>query len=285
MSRRRRRAKGQTGRQVRLDRIVPRSLQSEHTHPKCYAAPLGGCSAILSDEHFVSFALLEKLCKDPRGIFVRGLGGDPSGKWIQPERAASRVLCTNHNSALESLDAFASALGDELTRTTETILSRGAVSTVVAFDGNNLEAWMLKALCGLVASGQATRSNGERLPATVQDTWLRWLFGDAELLPPLGMYVAGELERQERIDGSVAIGPLSDRDGTIVGLMFSFQWLRATLMLVNWQGTNEEVIMPSSIRRPEHIALHNDLADHRIEFRWNHTAGPGVEMNHVPSPV
>src|SRR5687768_8697358 len=124
MSRRqKRRGKGQTTRQVRLDRIVPRVPASDHSHPKCYAAPLGGCSAVLSDEHFVSFALLEKLCKDERGIFVRGLGGNPAGKWMQPERVASRVLCTSHNGALEPLDAFASALGDELNRTTEAILS------------------------------------------------------------------------------------------------------------------------------------------------------------------
>jgi hypothetical protein len=144
---------------------------------------------------------------------------------------------------------------------------------------------MLKALCGLVASGQATRNNGQRLSDVVPETWVRWLFGEAEILPPLGLHVSGQIGHNEPIDASVAIGPISTQDGTVVGLEFSFHWLRATLILVHWQGSAEGVVNLSSVRRPRYIALHQEGAVHQVDLRWSHSPGAGVEMTHMPTPV
>ena len=236
---------------------------------------------MLSDEHFISFGLLARVCKDDRGLYVRGLGRDPTWRWIQPERVVSRVLCTAHNSALAPYDAFIGEFGDELLRTVAAVSGDRGISTVVRFDGQNLERWMLKALCGLVASGQAARQDGAPLDKAVPDDWVRWLFGQADILPPLGLYFRGEIGDQQPIGPSVTIGPITTAGGKVVGLEFSFEWWQAVLVLVDWQGTATGAIRPTSIRRPQYVALKNENGEHRVEFAWPHSPGPGVELTYT----
>jgi hypothetical protein len=285
MSRRRKAHSSKQSRHDRLRTIVPptKSASSNHQNPGCYARVLGGCSETLSDEHFVSFSLLMRLCRDQRGIFVRGLGRNSGGKWIQPERVVGRVLCTTHNHALSPFDDFIGNFGDELTRSMTAATEGRLVSTVVGFSGCNLERWMLKALCGLVASDQAARSGGEGLSNSVPEIWVRWLFAQADFLPPLGLYVNGEIGHQVAIDPSVRVGPLTTGRHEVVGLEFSFQWFNAVLILVDWQGTPTGAIDSASIRRPRNLVLTNRSAEHRIELGWV-DAGPGVEIEYRTTP-
>lgn len=226
-----------------------------------------------------------KLCLDPRGIFMRGLGRNPEGRWVQPERVVSPVLCTSHNTALEPFDAFAGLFGDELIRTTRALRSGQGISSVVSFSGDNLERWMLKALCGLVASNQAARIDGTPLSTDISETWVRWLFGQADLLPPLGLYVQGELGHNQDFTSSVVIGPLS-RAGKVVGIEFSFQWFKASLILADWLGDPMGAINSSSVRRPQSLVLQHENTEYHLQFGWSHGAGPGVQMTYTPpSPV
>jgi hypothetical protein len=192
MSRRKDRARRLAqGRNLAAARSKPVVLRTDgdpaSRNPACYANYLGGCSNILSDEHFISYDMLMKLCRDPRGLFTRGAGRTSVGRWIQPETLAARVLCSNHNKALEPLDRFASDLADDLLRATDA----ADVSTVVQFFGPNLERWMMKALCGLVASGQAARNDGTPLGNFVPEWWVRCLFADSDLVSPHGLQGSG----------------------------------------------------------------------------------------------
>ena len=280
MSRRKKSGSNRTSRHIRLRTIVPPiQLGSDHQNPNCYARVLGGCATTLSDEHFLSFSLLMRLCRDERGIFVRGLGRNADGKWIQPERVIGRVLCTTHNSALSPFDDFAGNFGDELTRSMVAATEGRLVSSVVGFSGCNLERWMLKVLCGLVASNQAARLGGEALSSEVPESWVRWLFARAEFLPPLGLYVNGEIGRERTVDPSIRVGPITVAGHEVVGLEFSFQWFDAVLILAGWRGTPTGAIDPMSIRRPRHMVLNDGKSEHRIELGWV-DPGPGVEIGY-----
>lgn len=283
MSRRRKAHSSKSSRHARLRTIVPLIESTGRQNPDCYARVLGGCSETLSDEHFVSFSLLMRLCRDQRGIFVRGLGRNSEGKWIQPERVIGRVLCTTHNQALSPFDDFAGNFGDELTRSMTAVTEGRPISSVVGFSGCNLERWMLKALCGLVASDQAARSGGEALSSSVPERWVRWLFARADFLPPLGMYVNGEIGHERAIDPSVRIGPITTAQHEVVGLEFSFQWFNAVLILTDWQGVPTGAIDPMSVRRPRNVILNDGTSEHRIELGWV-DPGPGVEIGYRATP-
>ena len=90
----------------------------------------------------------------------------------------SRVLCTTHNNALGPFDAFANVFDDELRR----ITAASTVSTHILFNGNNLERWMLKTLCALVASGSARKTDATKLFSDIPEFWVDVLL-EAAILP------------------------------------------------------------------------------------------------------
>lgn len=116
---------------------------------KCFLQGYGTCGKRLSREHYISEAVLKQLAS---GKTV-ALGGLP---W-QPERTLqsigigalqARILCEGHNSALSPLDEEAG----RLLRTLDAIdKSHREVAPLSSFDGQRVERWLLKIICGLVA--------------------------------------------------------------------------------------------------------------------------------------
>jgi hypothetical protein len=93
------------------------------------------------------------------------------------------MLCKRHNQALSPLDAVATAFFGFFTAEWS-----GDAIEVFLTRGYDLERWMLKTLCGLVASGNAT-PKAKRLPTwTPPPEWLEILFGSADVGAPAGLH-------------------------------------------------------------------------------------------------
>ena len=156
----------------------------------CYAAQLGDCSGPLNREHFVSKNLLKEFEESGRLNVVGYPHGNDAGQLLlSVESMSAKVLCESHNSRLSDVDveggrfistffAAHSGLLDETSRGDQTL----------EFNGLLIERWMLKYMCGLVASGQAGfgAERLERTPPPVE--FLRVLFGLETVPPDWGLY-------------------------------------------------------------------------------------------------
>jgi hypothetical protein len=102
---------------------------------------------------------------------------------------AARILCARHNDNLSEIDSEAL----RLFRCLETI-AKGFIPTgrcqrdrFHLFSGHDIEAWLLKMLCGYVAAGERTVRGFQK--GVVPPEWVDILFGRSELENGQGLYV------------------------------------------------------------------------------------------------
>jgi hypothetical protein len=114
----------------------------------------------MSGEHFLSRALMRLVEADDGGVFVSGFSWqkDPA----QRERfginsLVANVLCRKHNSQLSDLDSEALSL----VRLIERSNAKEAGFFLDTIDGDLLERYLLKVLCGVLASTGVRHTTGE----------------------------------------------------------------------------------------------------------------------------
>jgi hypothetical protein len=226
----------------------------------------------------MSFALLMGLVADARGLHVSGSRWGPKGAWIQPERIVSPVLCAGHNHQLEALDGFAANFEGECSRIYKAARERQVVSTVTRYHGNNLERWMLKALCGLVASGNARGQGGQVLTTDVPKSWTRALYGDAHLPASCGLYVSGEIGSDISVADRFSVAPIVSEQGRVEGLALERRSFAATLIVEPFSGTPVGALQATSVRHPRFLSWSNGSRTWRVDLVWNDASRPGIEM-------
>ena len=168
---------------VRCD-ATPPGPATGYAHPLCFARSLNDCCQKISREHYIS----ESVFKLFRGnmVAVSGAHWVPHSeeKLVSVASLTGKMLCTRHNSALSSLDTFAAKFFRFFTA--EWSEDEVEVNLIRGYD---LERWILKMLCGLVASGIA-RYNGEPLSGWVPpEEWLEILFGSTDVESPSGLHI------------------------------------------------------------------------------------------------
>lgn len=115
----------------------------------CYAAPLNDCDGgPLSKEHYISKNILKQLGK----FKITGLPWTPPQGVDPGTNLFALILCRRHNLALSSLDAVAG----KLFKCIRDITLGKAEQTVYNFNGYDVERWLIKFFCGLLASGNVT---------------------------------------------------------------------------------------------------------------------------------
>ena len=157
-------------------------------HPKCYAQSVGGCSAQLSGEHYVSDKVLRAVSQADSMVRVTGLKFLPSGveREIGISSLTGNVLCKSHNSALSGYDTA----GLNFFTSMERVMVPGSPSAPARVNGDRLEAWMLKTVVGGVYCGAFPLPDDIRLKgATPPPGFLSVLFGQERLPEPLGLYL------------------------------------------------------------------------------------------------
>jgi hypothetical protein len=139
----------------------------------CYAGAMGDCAGGLTREHYFSKAIL-KIFGD-RELKISGLPWQQEGeeKILRAESLVANVLCNKHNGRLSPLDTEAASFFTTIYKSTRGGI-QGAISTEdlrFQFDGRLIERWMLKVICGAIASG-----NHGGKSRMVPQSWIDVLF-------------------------------------------------------------------------------------------------------------
>ncbi|MDH5178964.1 MAG: hypothetical protein OEY07_04805 [Gammaproteobacteria bacterium] len=163
---------------------TPKGKVTGISREKCYANSLNDCCKKLSGEHYISQNLLHHLNIN-NSLSVSGFSWTGTDtKTVPPSALASNILCERHNNILSGLDSIALKLFHALD---ESDLSDTDDKELLLFSGHDLERWLLKTLCGLIASKSlALTDDVER---GIQREWLEILYGKSEFSGEAGLYI------------------------------------------------------------------------------------------------
>lgn len=169
----------------------PQGLQ----HPECYACALGGCSREMSGEHYVSKSILElienRAGQKSKSVRVTGLSFQKRGALQQLgiSSLVGNILCKTHNSLLSPLDDAGKAMFLAMDGMNDGAADPSLPERVQLVDGDGLERWVLKTMCGGLYSGAFKVSPTETMKGVCPPpAWLDMLFKGAGLPPGQGLY-------------------------------------------------------------------------------------------------
>jgi hypothetical protein len=253
-------------------------------NPRCYAAALGGCSRQISAEHFFSRGVLAFLNDGP-SFSISGFPWQGFSNIPQPSIASlgARILCTKHNSALHPLDDECLKLF-KFFQEVDRALATTAVTGRLLFDisGDALERWMLKALVGLVASGNAAKDNQPLLKSPPPLACLQLLYGREAMPPGWGLYLAYELGERVMATRGMAFAPLIDR-GRVLGAVCQIHGFRFLLAMAVPEADRKGSLLETAVHRPAYLSFSHSVrpSSVRLNITWN-TSEPshGLEITY-----
>lgn len=262
---------------------IPVPAATGYMHPGCYAAQLGSCSTKISREHAISRGVLELLAAGTHVDIggVTWLSGEER-RMIPANALASNVLCGNHNSALSGLDSFAVravsifiAIGNDMVN-----MRRRRPVAVYLLNGQDLERWMLKCLCGLIVSGTAEvgaldDSRSWRPPRV----WLECLFGPAPLPEDYGMWVYQPKQRSASCEFSIVSNPDVGPYGLAVSLFD-----RNFLLGMSRYSGRQSSMLEGGVYRPSDLWTTNGINDSVILLSWSARYSKKTAQNFYPNP-
>ncbi len=159
---------------------TPPSPVTGYSNPQCYANALSDCDSQISREHYVSQGIL-RLKNGALTLF--GFPWLPNGKLkkVSAQALTAKILCKRHNTALSGLDYVA-------IRFFKFLIGDNRDTDMLLMNGNEIERWMLKMLCGLAASSNIAFNSQILRSWTPPEQWLRILFGTDNIPSNYGLY-------------------------------------------------------------------------------------------------
>lgn len=153
-------------------------MTSRPSNRRCWAESLGACNG-LSREHVFSQSAFRREPKP--SITVIGFAPIPDGP-IGRDSPKAKILCRHHNSLLSVLDS-------EITKITNAILDfyNDRVERSITVSGFRFERWIYKVAINFMAAGYADNQQWD-----VDEAMARFVFGQATISRPLGMYMLRE---------------------------------------------------------------------------------------------
>ncbi len=202
---------------------------------RCYLSPLGCCGAKITKEHFISRNILERITTG--SLRFDGSGHFFGGKEqvdISIDDFCAKVLCDNHNLSLSVLDAAAGLAFSTIEALARDVanLGRGQKSFHVS-SGIDIERWMIKVYCGLVAAKKIRSASGKTVPRNALEPYLLdSLIGTTSLSTPLGLYMH-TFVGQELRPGGLSFGTIKLTDGSdeVGGLILSMGLMSFVLVI------------------------------------------------------
>jgi hypothetical protein len=241
----------------------------EYKHPKCFASDMADCSTKISREHFISHSLIREIEK----TYVPGermqVGGFP---WqtpgqlqeVSPSSLASKVLCERHNSALSPLDSVGGSFFRAFHQIHYEFHSNPTPRLYYLFNGHDVERWLLKTLCGVIASGST--NNVPRRNRPPKD-YLACLFQGERLPSSWGLYLLTQGGKQEAT-GGVKFATICD-GRTVHGLLvdiLAFRFILAIHAIPEKSG-----LLADSVNRPDclHFRCGKSKKEGAILLGWD----------------
>lgn len=213
--------------------VVPetqiRRLVGDFKHPKCYARDLGGCSRQLSLEHYLSHAVQRLIAGDDGMIRIHCTRFD---RKIPAGTCGSNVLCEAHNNCLSVLDEVGVRLFSTLREHGPKLETRAdAGLDISAFNGLDVERWMLKVLIGAANSGIVETDRGWAPPLQ----WVRLLFGRRGMPSKMGLWLSadrpGQMVKWEHGANFAAIWDTNSEPREVAGLLMTLAGFEFRLLM------------------------------------------------------
>ena len=170
-------------------------------------------------------------------------------KWLKGEKRrigikslVGKVLCTNHNSLLSTLDQEAK----RFVRLSEPFFGDRDVEINETVNGTFLERYLLKVLTGSLLSGSWDTTF--RPP----EWWVHVIFGHRKLAHPLGLYM--HLKKGDRVGdtGEIRHAPLfATHDNRVIGMQVSLRAFKLRLIVDQpeqpgfWQDSEGDLWRPA----------------------------------------
>ena len=161
---------------------------TSYSHPKCYAQSTCKCSKKISAEHIISKNLL-KVFERNKTVRISGLPWMEKEKFtrISSQSVKSKVLCKRHNELLSPLDAEAGKFLRCIQGFDDDFNSPNPKDEEQELNGHTIEKWMLKTVCGLIASNQIM-PKGDRTVLALKEIYIDLLFNDMKWPENWGLY-------------------------------------------------------------------------------------------------
>lgn len=251
---------------IKIPSLVPPGPLTEYEHPKCYLRHTKNCCDKISNEHYISKAILEIVGE----IEIDGL------PWLVPgEKAkyginglASKILCKRHNSSLSPLDTLA-ANAFSIIREACTDLSRKSLSRKKHWhlaSGTALELWAIKTLCGIFYSAIAAKDRAPLLESHALDIQR---FDDALRYglqtDGCGLYVRIQQGVSNR---HVAVSALSvETSNKVIGIRIGIYAIEFEVIF-DPTNVNFDYVRQHNFYRPWLLNLANGLRKHSVLLSW-----------------
>jgi len=241
--------------------ILPGGAKTGISHPKCYFSHSCDCSPKISREHFISHGIL-KLMEKSGDSAVTGLPWLKDGQFtlVSPKSLVGRVLCERHNNALSPLDTAAICAKRTVGEFDADFCGDSPRAEVRLLAGEDLERWMLKTLCGLVAAKQLKHYESQPL----QD-WVSILYGVTPWPPGWGLYLHAVDFQHER---HLRIETFRDQDHQINLVHFPVNNLGLCFAMPKSQNGFKSV---QKLYRPSYIHFRNGTIRKSLILTWENS--------------
>jgi len=245
-------------------------LKTGYQNPKCYAADLSDCSKEMSGEHYISHGVLKLLSRNGN-VEVDGFPWQQKGNWkkVPSKKLTSNILCCRHNSALSPLDSIAIRFLENVEKIDSAILSEkeNDLSNIYLFNGFDIERWMLKTVCGVIYSGNASM-NQKVISWKPPSHWLPILFDNEPFLAQTGMHFAGRINVEEQNKKEFEFTPLTNNESIVDGAKIKLKYFRFILAMTP-TDENSHAIFSGSTFRPSEFIINGEKSKHAIFIWWD----------------
>lgn len=231
---------------------LARMLRSQ-TMGTCFLEGYGECGGGITGEHYISKNILKKMAVG-QSVSIGGLPFQPDSTLenLGIKGLEANVLCGTHNHGLSDLDSEAGRLFDTLNAIDK---SPTVVARLTQFDGEQIQLWLLKVVCGLLAGPKVKGG-------PVQDKWKK-IITRGDWPEGWGLYVARGTGPQIFV-GELYIETLTRSDnGLLAGANFYLAGVQFVLRL----GKPDH---PSAVGvyRPRSLIFKLPEGERRVEVRW-----------------
>jgi len=229
----------------------------------CYAIHLGDCAGGMTKEHYISHSVLEIVGK---AVQVSGFPWQRPDEPMQISTSAlsSRILCRHHNSELSHLDETGATFLHTLKSSfDQAVAQKEFTSEVFSIEGEKLELWLLKILCGIFSATGAV---------AVPKTWVNILFEREAFPNASGISIFGTSGSASWFFNLIRVISVRDKEGDIAGAKFGVGGLALLLAFGKPLFTEKGM---QALYRPKSIVMEKGGNAKRFDFSWPSNEGGG----------
>ncbi len=251
---------------------------TNYSHSRCYANKTKNCSTKISGEHIISDNVLE-LFELNKTVKIAGLPWmeQQTFNLLSRKSLVANILCKNHNEALSAYDAEAGQLIRYIKMFDSDYNCNHPTNEHIKLNGYHIEKWMLKIVCGMIASKQIAYY-GTKTTTVLKDVYIDLLFNNAIWNDGWGLYFKIPDNSVIHKYDCLSVMPLIGNN-EVKGAEFLINNFKFYLLL----GKPENSFL-WGIHRINKIYFRHTNVLKTIEFNWNDKKyNKSVELNRIAS--